>query len=64
MCQGFSHFSGVLHNFVMAKLATSSILRVEVFDKRSEDMDTTYLSKKAMTSWEFPGFCIISYRSN
>ena len=27
MCQGFSHFSGFLHNFVMAKLASSSILR-------------------------------------
>ena len=25
MCQGFSHFSGFLHHFVMAKLATSSI---------------------------------------
>ena len=25
MCQGFSHFSGFLHNFVLAKLATSSI---------------------------------------
>ena len=25
MCQGFSHFPGFLHNFVMAKLATSSI---------------------------------------
>ena len=25
MCQGFSHFSGFLHHFVLAKLATSSI---------------------------------------
>ena len=25
MCQGISHFSGFLHNFVMAKLATSSL---------------------------------------
>ena len=25
MCQGFSHFPGFLHHFVMAKLATSSI---------------------------------------
>ena len=25
MCQGFSHFSGFLHQFVLAKLATSSI---------------------------------------
>ena len=25
MCQGFSHFSGILHNFVLAKLVTSSI---------------------------------------
>ena len=28
-CQGFSHFSGFLHHFVLAKLATSSI-RVDV----------------------------------
>ena len=25
MCQGFSHFSDVLHHFVFAKLATSSV---------------------------------------
>ena len=25
MCQGFSHFSGSLHHFVLGKLATSSI---------------------------------------
>ena len=25
MCQGFKHFSGFLHHFVLAKLATSSI---------------------------------------
>ena len=25
MCQGFSHFSGFLHHFVLAKFATSSI---------------------------------------
>ena len=25
MCQGLSHFSGVLHHFVLAKLATTSI---------------------------------------
>ena len=25
MCQGLSHFSGVLHHFVLGKLATSSI---------------------------------------
>ena len=25
MCQGFSHFSGFLHHFVLAKVATSSI---------------------------------------
>ena len=25
MCQGFSNFSGLLHHFVLAKLATSSI---------------------------------------
>ena len=25
MCQGFSHFSGILHHFVLAKLATTSI---------------------------------------
>ena len=25
MCQGFSHFSGFLHQFILAKLATSSI---------------------------------------
>ena len=25
MCQGFSHFLGFLHNFVLAKLATCSI---------------------------------------
>ena len=25
MCQGFSHFSGILHHFVLAKLANSSI---------------------------------------
>ena len=25
MCQGFSHFAGLLHHFVLAKLATSSI---------------------------------------
>ena len=25
MCQGFSHFSGVLHHFVLAKLATTGI---------------------------------------
>ena len=25
MCQGFNHFSGLLHHFVLAKLATSSI---------------------------------------
>ena len=25
MCQGFSHFLGFLHNFVLAKLATSSV---------------------------------------
>ena len=25
MCQGFSHFSGFLHHFVMTNLATSSI---------------------------------------
>ena len=25
MCQGFSKFEGFLHNFVLAKLATSSI---------------------------------------
>ena len=25
MCQGFSHFSGFLHHFVLAKLTTSSI---------------------------------------
>ena len=25
MCQGFSNFSGFLHHFVLAKLATSSI---------------------------------------
>ena len=25
MCQGFSHFSGFLHDFVLAKLATSSM---------------------------------------
>ena len=25
MCQGFSHFSGFLHHFVLAKLANSSI---------------------------------------
>ena len=24
MCQGFSHFSGVLHQFVIAKLATAA----------------------------------------
>ena len=29
MCQGFGHFSGFLHHFVLAKLATSSI-RVKV----------------------------------
>ena len=25
MCQGFSHFSGLLHSIVMAKLATTNI---------------------------------------
>ena len=25
MCQGFTHFSGLLHHFILAKLATSSI---------------------------------------
>ena len=25
MCQNFSHFSGFLHHFVLAKLATSNI---------------------------------------
>ena len=25
MCQGYSHFSGFLHHFILAKLATSSI---------------------------------------
>ena len=25
MCQGFSHFSGLMHRFVLAKLATTSI---------------------------------------
>ena len=25
MCQAFSYFEGVLHSFVLAKLATSSI---------------------------------------
>ena len=28
MCQGFSDFSGFLHHFVLAKLATSSSIRV------------------------------------
>ena len=32
MCQGFNHFSGFLHHFVLAKLASSSI-RVKVIHK-------------------------------
>ena len=31
MCQGFSHFSGFLHRFMLAKLATSS-MRVDIHD--------------------------------
>ena len=31
MCQVFTHFSGIVHNFVLAKLATSS-LRVQRYD--------------------------------
>ena len=34
MCQGFNHFSGFLHHFVLAKLATSSI-RVKVLSQLS-----------------------------
>ena len=33
ICQGFSHFSGFLHHFVLAKVATSSI-RVNKFSLR------------------------------
>ena len=29
MCQGFRHFSGLLHHFVLAKLGTSSTCRVK-----------------------------------
>ena len=31
MCQGFGHFSGFLHNFVLAKLATDSIRLINPF---------------------------------
>ena len=36
MCHGFSHFSAILHYFVLAKLATSSI-RVELLISKSHD---------------------------
>ena len=41
MCQGFSHFTGFLHHFVLAKLAISSI-RVK-----------TYLNMKVELDWGF-----------
>ena len=37
MYQGFSHFSGFLHHFVLAKLASSSI-RVNVMIYKSWDL--------------------------
>ena len=37
MCQGFSHFSGFLHNFVNAKFSTTSI--------RANIMGTFWLNK-------------------
>ena len=39
MCQGFSHFSGFLHHFVSATLATTSIKVKEekIGEKEEED---------------------------
>ena len=37
MCQGLSHFKGILHHFILAKLATSSI-GVESFSKVPESV--------------------------
>ena len=37
MCQGFSHLSGFLHHFVLAKLATSRI-RVNLFKLSNDDL--------------------------
>ena len=43
MCQGFSYFSGFLHNFVLAKLATSSIrvnpINADIGQKQSDDFN-------------------------
>ena len=43
MCQGFIHFSGFLHNFVLAKLASSSI-RVEYCVYKPSDGCAVHIS--------------------
>ena len=45
MCQGFSHNSRFLHNFAMAKLATSSI-------KDKEDLPSSEEDVVCMATWK------------
>ena len=42
ICQCFSHLSGFLHHFALAKLATTSI-RVRAIPVNSPDMSSTFL---------------------
>ena len=47
MCQDFCHFSGLLHHFVMAKLATSSI-RVRQLDESQKIFLSTFLLQEGV----------------
>ena len=55
MCQGFGHFSGFLHNFVLANLATSSI-RVRAFKPSHVCFHWIALAEYSQMSSHVPGF--------
>ena len=55
MCQGFSHLSGILHHFVLTKLATSSIWVRTMHDPPEFDAN-------AVKSWPFFKHSLPSFR--
>ena len=51
MCKGFSHFSGFLHGFVLAKLASSSSIRVRMYAKWHAAAGWVAASARAVAGW-------------